>query len=289
MTYRRMSKRLVSLAAVLALLLAATAPVSAADDRVVVIRDAEIEATIRAYATPLFQAAGLTPEDIHVALVQSDKINAYVTHGLTLVLYTGLLIRSETAGQVIGVIAHETGHIAGGHLVRLREEVDTLLLKSLAVAALGIGAAVASRQPEAAGVIIGAGSDMLQRDLMRYSRTQESSADHAGVGFLDATGQSSRGLLRFLEIMQTQEFMLSARQDPYVLSHPLTTERINFLREHVRESPFSDVPDTPENAEAHRRMKAKLIGFLEPLASVVRQYPASDGSLAGRYARAIAY
>ena len=273
----------------LALLLAATAPVSAADDRVVVIRDAEIEATIRAYATPLFQAAGLTPDDIHVALVQSDKINAYVTHGLTLVLYTGLLARSETAGQVIGVIAHETGHIAGGHLVRLREEVDTLLLKSLAVAALGIGAAFASRQPEAAGVIIGAGSDMLQRDLMRYSRTQESSADHAGVGFLDATGQSSRGLLRFLEIMQTQEFMLSARQDPYVRSHPLTTERINFLREHVRESPFSDVPDTPENAEAHRRMKAKLIGFLEPLASVVRQYPASDGSLAGRYARAIAY
>jgi predicted Zn-dependent protease len=289
MTYRRMSKRLVSLAAALALSLAATAPVSAADDRVVVIRDAEIEATIRAYATPLFQAAGLTPDDIQVALVESDKINAYVTHGLTLVLYTGLLIRSETAGQVIGVIAHETGHIAGGHLARLREEVDTLLLKSLAVAALGIGAAVASRQPDAAGVIIGAGTDMLQRDLMHYSRTQESSADHAGVGFLDATGQSSRGLLRFLEIMQTQELMLSARQDPYVLSHPLTAERIDFLREHVAESPFSDVPDTPENAEAHRRMKAKLVGFLEPLARVLQHYPASDASLAARYARAIAY
>src|SRR5438876_12100879 len=98
MTYRRMSKRLVSLAAALALLLAATAPVSAADDRMAVIRDAEIEATIRAYATPLFQAAGLTPDDIHVALVESDKINAYVTHGLNLVLYTGLLIRSEAAG-----------------------------------------------------------------------------------------------------------------------------------------------------------------------------------------------
>src|SRR5690349_24505011 len=175
MTYRRMSKRLVSLAAALALSVAATAPVSAADDRVVVIRDAEIEATIRAYATPLFQAAGLTPDDINVALVESDKVNAYVTRGLTLVLYSGLLIRSETADQVIGVIAHETGHFADGHLARLREEVDTILLKSLAVAALGIGAAVASRQPDAAGVIIGAGSEMLQRDLMRYGRTQESS------------------------------------------------------------------------------------------------------------------
>src|SRR5207249_695992 len=169
----------VSLAAALALLLAATAPVSAADDRVAVIRDAEIEATIRAYATPLFQAAGLTPDDIHVALVESDKINAYVTHGLNLVLYTGLLIRSEAAGQVIGVIAHATGHIAGDHVARLRE--------------------------------------------------------------------------------------------------------------HVRESPFSEVTDTPENAEAHRRMKSKLIGFLQPLARVLQQYPTSDGSLAARYARAIAY
>src|SRR5215470_11516211 len=176
MTYRRISKRLVSLAAALALSLGAVAPAAAAEDRLVVIRDAEIEATIRAYATPIFQAAGLVPDDIQIALVQNDRINAYVTHGLNLVLYTGLLVRSEAAGQVIGVIAHETGHIAGGHLVRLREELDTLLLKSLAVAALGIGAAVASRQPEAAGVIIGAGSEMLQRDFMQYSRTQESSA-----------------------------------------------------------------------------------------------------------------
>jgi predicted Zn-dependent protease len=138
-------------------------------------------------------------------------------------------------------------------------------------------------------VIIGAGTGMAQRNLLRYSRTQESSADHAGVGFLEATGQSARGLLEFLEILHTQEFMLSDRQDPYLLSHPLTTERINFLRQHVLEARFSDAPDTPENAEAHRRMKAKLIGFLQPLGRVLRQYPASDGSLAARYARAVAY
>src|SRR5262249_30304713 len=179
----------------------AAAPAAAAHDRWLVTRDAAIEAPSRAYATPIFQAAGLVPDDIQIALVQNDRINAYVTHGLNLVLYTGLLVRSEAAGQVIGVIAHETGHIAGGHLARGREEIDTVLLKALAIAALGIGAAIASGRPDAAPVIMGAGMDMLQRDLMRYSRTQESAADHAGVGFLDATGQSSRGLLRFLEIM----------------------------------------------------------------------------------------
>jgi predicted Zn-dependent protease len=289
MTDERMSKRWASLAASVALLLAAAAPVTAADERAVFIRDAEIEATIRAYATPLFQAAGLEPDNIRVLLVQKDQINAFVAGGLNLVLYTGLLIRSESASQVIGVIAHETGHIAGGHLARLQQELETIQLEALAAVVAGIGAAVASGQPGAASVIMGAGVGMAQRDLLHYSRTQESSADHAGVGLLDATGQSSRGLLSFLEILQTQELMLSEHQDPYLLSHPLTTERINFLRQHVLESPYSNVPDTPENAEAHRRMKAKLIGFLQPLGSVLRQYPASDDSLAARYARAVAY
>ena len=267
MTIARIFKQLVSLAACLALVPAVAAPASAADDRPVFVRDAEIEATIRAYATPLFQVAGLAPDDIRVVLVQKDQINAFVAGGLNLFLYTGLLIRSENANQVIGVIAHETGHIAGGHLARMKDEVEKATLEALAAVVLG----------------------MAERNLLQYSRTQESSADHAGVGFLDATRQSTRGLLRFLEILQTQEFMLSGRQDPYVLSHPLTTERIVFLRQHVAESPYSSAPDTPENAEAHDRMKAKLIGFLQPLGSVLRQYPASDASLAGRYARAVAY
>src|SRR5882672_9965435 len=124
MTNERVSKRWASLAASFALLLAAVAPASAADDRPVFVRDAEIEATIRAYATPLFQVAGLEPENIRVILVQKDQINAFVAGGLNLFLYTGLLIRSENANQVIGVIAHETGHIAGGHLARMKDEVD---------------------------------------------------------------------------------------------------------------------------------------------------------------------
>lgn len=289
MTIARIFKKLASLAACLALVAVGIAPASAAGDRPVFVRDAEIEATIRAYAAPLFQVAGLEPENIRVILVQKDQINAFVAGGLNLFLYTGLLIRSENANQVIGVIAHETGHIAGGHLARMKDEVDKALLEALAAMVLGIGAAIASGQPSAGSVIIGAGVDMAQRNLLQYSRTQESAADHAGVGFLDATGQSARGLLRFLEILQTQEFMLSEHQDPYVLSHPLTSERINFLRQHVALSPNSDATDTPENAEGHARMKAKLIGFLQPLGSVLRQYPASDGSLAARYARAVAY
>jgi predicted Zn-dependent protease len=289
MTHPRIFKRLISLATGIALGLAAVAPASAADDRPIFVRDAEIEATIRAYATPLFQVAGLTPDDIRVFLVQKDQINAFVAGGLNLFLNTGLLIRSESANQVIGVIAHETGHIAGGHLARMKDELDKAMLEALAAFVLGIGAAVASGQPGAATVVMGAGTSMAQRNLLQYSRTQEASADSAGVGFLDATGQSTRGLVQFLEILRTQEFMLSGHQDPYVQSHPLTTERLNFLRQHVSESRYSDVPDTPENAEAHRRMKAKLIGFLQPLASVLRQYPPSDDSLSARYARAIAY
>lgn len=285
----RIFNRFVSLAVGLALVGAPAVPAAAAGDRPVFIRDAEIEATIRTYATPLFEAAGLAPEDVKVHLIQDDEINSFVAGGQNLFMNTGLLIKSDNANQVIGVIAHETGHIRGGHLARLQEEIDNVTLEALAAMVLGIGAAVASGQGGAAATVMGAGTDIAQRNLLSFSRTQESSADHAAMEFLDATGQSTRGLLDFMRKLETQELVLSGRQDPYLQTHPLTQQRIDALEEHVQQSRWSDAKEPAELDVMHDRMKAKLIGFLQPLGEVLRQYPEKDTSLPARYARCIAY
>jgi predicted Zn-dependent protease len=289
MSLARILNRIVSLAVGLALAGAPAVAAAAAEDRPIFIRDAEIEATIRTYATPLFEAAGLAPEDIRVHLIQDEQINSFVAGGQNLFIYTGLLVKSQNANQVIGVIAHETGHIRGGHLARMQQELENAMWKSLAAMVLGIGAAVASHQPGAAATVIGVGTDVAQRNLLQYSRTQESSADHAAMEFLDSTGQSARGLLDFMRMLQTQELILSGRQDPYLLTHPLTQERIDALEEHVAHSRWSDAKEPAGLDEMHRRMKAKLIGFLQPLGEVLRQFPEKDDSLAARYARSIAY
>jgi predicted Zn-dependent protease len=259
-----------------------------AQDSISFIRDAEIETTIRQYATPLFTAAGLDAAAIHIYLVNDNTINAFVAAGQNLFINTGLLMRSQTANQVVGVIAHETGHIAGGHLARSQEAMRNATIKGILAMVLAAGAAAASGGQGAGGVLVGA-SGVAQRSFLQYSVEQEAKADQAGLSFLEATGQSAKGLLDFFRILEGEELLSATRQDPYLRTHPLTRDRINYVAERVAVSRFSAVPDTPAFAEAHRRMVAKLAGFTNPPAQTLAKYKESDTSMAARYARAVAY
>lgn len=254
-----------------------------------IIRDAEIESIIRDFATPLFQAAGLNPQAIDVYLIEDKSLNAFVSGGQNLFIHTGLLINTEDPLELIGVIAHETGHISGGHIASRIEELENTQTKVLASYVLGLGAAIATGQPGLAAAIISGGQDIALKGLLSYSRSQEQAADQAAVTYLNATGQSPRGLLDFMHTLGDQEMLLASSQDPYIRTHPLTRERISFLEEQTRVSPNRDAPPRPDFVALHKRMRAKLVGFLEPTARVFRKYPESDTSLEARYARAIAY
>ncbi len=275
----------------LTLLVGAASPIPAgAEERIPgFIRDAEIEATIRSYATPLFTAAGLDAGSVRVYIVNDDRLNAFVAGGMNLFLNTGTLMEAKRPNQLIGVIAHETGHIAGGHLARAQEELRNAAIESILASVLGAGAAVASGQGEVAGAILGGTQAVTRQRLLAYSRAQESAADQAGMTFLDATHQSARGLLEFLDILRGQEFLLTESQDPYLRSHPLTNDRIEAVEHHIATSRYSDEPDPPQFVAAHARMRAKLIGFIRPMNRVLQEYPASDRSLVSRYARSIAH
>jgi predicted Zn-dependent protease len=274
-----------------ALMLAASligVPAEAWAQRPSLIRDAETEDTIRAYATPLFSAAGLSPNDVRIFIVRDSGLNAFVAGGQNLFLNTGLIQRAENANQVIGVIAHEAGHIAGGHLARLHDELkgaSAVQMLSMVLAAV----AAASGRPDAGMAVIGAGSTVAQSTLLQYSRTQESAADQAALSFLDRSGQSSRGLLQFLEILSGQELLSSARQSAYVRSHPLTRERIDHVRQHLASSRFADAATLAEFDRAHLRVKAKLAAFLDDPKRTLAVYKADDTAESARYARAIAH
>ncbi len=251
------------------------------------IRDAEVERIIRAYATPLFQAAGLSPRAIDVYLVNDPRLNAFVVPGLDMYIHTGLLMRAENPLQVIGVISHETGHLAAGHTATRGEQVRRSSQSVLASYILGLAAAIASGRPELGQAVIAGGQDIALKGILSYTRSQESAADQAAVRLLNGTGQSPRGLLEFLRILGDQEVLLSSNQDPYLRSHPLTRDRVRFLEEQTRRSPYSLAPARPGFVALHARMRAKLIGFLAPSGRVLQHYPPEDTSLPARYARAI--
>lgn len=265
-------------------------------DGLPLVRDSEIEDTIRSWADPLFRAAQLDPSSVRLLIVNDKSLNAFVAGGQNLFINTGLLTETDTPNQVIGVLAHETGHISGGHLARSGDAIRGaqnagLFATLLGVGLIALGAATGTGDAGQAGtaVIVGGQSAGI-RNFLAYTRSQERSADQAAVNLLDRTRQSSTGMLQFMETLSDQELLASSRQDPYVRSHPLTRDRIEFISEHAKNSRYSDRTDTAEAIERHARMRAKLIGFLERPRRVLRAfYPVTDTSLAARYGRAVAY
>ncbi len=253
------------------------------------IRDAEIEATLQSYAVPLFKAAGLNPKNVRIHIVQNPVINAYVTGGQQVFLNTGLLIAADNPGQIIGVIAHEIGHIRGGHLSRLKKGFDAANKTTLLTLLLGgaVAAASGSLDPLVAGTV--AGSSIGQRTLLAYTRGMENAADQSGLELLDRTRQSAHGMLEFLILLQKKENLISAASTDYARSHPLTSLRIEGVRHHIENSRFSDVPPSPEAVVGFMRMRGKLKGFLNTPDDTLQEYSADSPDIEARYARALAF
>jgi len=278
------------------LALLALAPICAAQaqgQRLNLIRDAEIENTIRTFVTPVWKAAGLDPSAVEIMIVQDNSLNAFVAGGQRIFINTGLIMRTETPNQLIGILAHETGHIAGGHLARMQEELNNLstmqILEALMGAAIMAGGA-ASGSASGGGSPTGPARAPVSGSIMsflHYSQTQESSADQASIAYLQRTQQSPKGSLEFLRVLQKEERMLIGRRDPYLTTHPLTPERIATFEEAVARSPYANTPDTPRFLDMHHRMVAKLMGFITP-AVALQRFAEADRSVPARYARAIA-
>lgn len=258
------------------------------------IRDAEIEGLLRLYTRPIFKAAGINPKAVKVYIIDDSRINAFVAGGQRIFINTGLLMQSKTPNEVIGVLAHETGHIAGGHLARMGVEIESasytaIIGMLLGLAAIAGGALAGNAEAAQAGQGIMAGSQGLaQRNFLAYARGMESSADQAALKYLTATKQSGQGMIELFEKLSRQSIASLRNIDPYVMSHPMPLERIRNLEQSAKKSPYFNAKDPPALMLRHELVQAKLLGFTGGAQAVMQRYPTSDQSLPARYARAIA-
>jgi predicted Zn-dependent protease len=260
-------------------------PVTSVQARVSLIRDAEIEHSIRAYAAPLFAAAGLDANAVHVHIVNDRRLNAFVAGGQRIFVNTGLILAVDSALEVMGVLAHESGHIVGGHLSRSRDAMESANTQNIIAMVLGVAAMIGSKGDVGTAVISG-GGHAANRYLLKYSRTQESLADQAAIRIMAEAGYSPAGMLATLEKLRGQESLITSRQDPYIRSHPLTVDRITTMRAAVEKArPGKDIAPFEIMLA---RMKAKIYAYMEEPERTFRRYPASDQTQAGRYGRAIA-
>ncbi|HXL48892.1 MAG TPA: M48 family metalloprotease [Xanthobacteraceae bacterium] len=258
-----------------------------------IVRDAEIEQLLREYTQPILRTAGLAQQNVQVVIINDRSFNAFVADGRRIFVNGGALMESETPNQIIGVLAHETGHIAGGHLARMRETMASATTQSIIAMLLGAGALVAAGRAGGAdlgqaGAAAIAGPTMaIQNTMFGYMRAQEEQADRAGVKFLTATGQSAKGMYETFKRMADQVLYQVRYINPYLQTHPLPSERVAALEGLAKASPYWDHKDPPALQARHDLMRAKLYGFIERPDGVARRYPPSDTSLPARYARAI--
>ena len=259
------------------------------------IRDSEIEHIIRRWGDPLFDLASLDRKAVTIRLVNSSTLNAFVTGGQNIFLHSGLLVASTGPNQIIGVIAHEIGHLTGRHMARTDEAIRnarnvTLMHTLLGIGILAVGSATGSTHAsKATGALVLGGGAAGVRHFLSHTRTQERAADQFALTLLDRNKISARGLLKFLKKFEEQELLSDFRQDPYLRTHPLTRERLTTIKYHVDTSPWSAMPIADIDLEGHARLKAKLIGFLQTPEYTFQHYPDDDRSVAARYARTIAY
>ena len=286
--------RMAAIAVAALLLLAVSSPASSQSSGSRLIRDAEIEGLMRLYTRPIFKAAGINPKSVKVYLIADPRINAFVAGGQRIFVHTGLITQAKTPNEVIGVLAHETGHIAGGHLTRMGVELERASVTSIIGMLAGIAAVaggIAAGNDEAAkagqGVMIGS-QGLAQRNFFAYQRGMESSADQAALKYLTATGQSAKGMINLFEKLSRQSIATLRNVDPYILSHPMPLERIRNLENAASKARGFDSADPPELVLRHELAQAKLMGFMESAQAVMRRYPRTDMSLPARYARAIA-
>ena len=250
------------------------------------IRDAELETTIRSFATPLLKAAGLRPEVVDIIIIADPAVNAFVAGGANIFINTGLLQRTTHANQLIGVLAHEIGHIRGGHLARTRSAAQAASKMATIAMILGIATTIATGRGDAGAAIASGGGASARQAFLAYSRGQESAADQAAINLLAATGQSARGLEQFLGILDNQSALSERFRDAYALTHPLSRERMVTVRRAADAS--AEIATAADITAAYDRMIAKLNGFLRAPTWVYQHYPEHDKSLPARYARAIA-
>jgi predicted Zn-dependent protease len=259
------------------------------------LRDTETEQLLRDYTRPILRTAGLEKQNIQVTIINESVFNAFVADGHRIFVNYGALMQSETPNQIIGVLAHETGHLAGGHLAKLHEQLERAQTQAVIAMLLGAGALAAGAKggngngglADAGAAAIVGPQEMIRRSLLSYVRGQEENADRAGVKFLTATGQSAKGMYDTFKRFTNDSLFAAHGADPYVQSHPMPAERVAALEEIARTSPYWDKKDDPALQARHDMMRAKISAFMERQDTVYRRYPISNTTLPARYAHAI--
>lgn len=252
------------------------------------LRDTETEELLNSYEAPLARAAGLDVSNVHVYLLGDLEVNAFATQPEDIMIFAGIMMFLKSPNELIGVMAHETGHLAAGHLSRSSDAISKAEIPMMLSMIVGIAAMIAGAGA-AGGAIMALGQSIAEGQFNRFSRVQEFTADQIALKLLLATHQSPMGMVHTFQRFADEEARAAEHMDPYAVDHPTGQDRVAAVSTAADTSPYRDVPDSPQSVHAFQMVQAKLAGFILPVDEALRRYPVTDNSEPAHYARAMAY
>ena len=255
-----------------------------ADDNITLISDAETQKYLADIVRPLFKAANLAFDSNKIYVVRDNSLNAFVSDGNYMFVHTGTLIEAQNTNELSGILAHETGHILGGHIVRQKIKMQKMQYMMLGSMIAAGAAAVSTGRGDAAMAVVLSSQSATLNNLLHYQVQEERSADESAIKLLSKTGQSTKGLLNFMNKIKQKNILSGLDENTYFRTHPLTNERISHFKEAEKTNHY---PSTHKLDGKLAMVKAKIAAFLLDKDKVKRMYPETDNSAPARYARAV--
>ena len=252
-----------------------------------IITDEEIETWLADVLKPIFTSANLPFNKDNIHIIKDDSLNAFVGDANHMFIHTGTILNASNTNEIEGVLAHETGHILGGHILRLKIKIDSIQKASLAslIAAAG-AAAISGRGDAAIAVVLGTQSSAINA-LTSYQVTEERAADETAVNLLTTQKHSIKGLKNFMNKIKSENRLNGIEETPYFRTHPITNERITFFNEKLNKE--TNISHSTDLDFRLKRIQAKLFAYLSPLNKVLKKYPLTDKSIEASIAHAIYY
>ena len=250
------------------------------------INDTETEKLLSELIQPLASAAKIPDGRLKIHIVDDDDFNAFVSGGEDVYVYTGLLKQIKTPNALQAVIAHEMGHMLGGHTAQMADRLSAEMKRTMLIQALGVGLMVAGGNPSLGAGVLAGSSGIAQQSMLAFTRDEERIADNMGVNLMIDAGQNPNGFVTVFEQMHDLTGALESKINPNRINHPLTNERLNNVKSQIKQS---DIKNThTAQPDEYEMVRAKLIGYLDNSKSVLAKYPYADKSSPALYARAIA-
>ncbi|QCR85702.1 peptidase M48, Ste24p [Moraxella osloensis] len=252
------------------------------------IKDPWLQQSLEQIVWQINAVAGLNAP-MGLVIINDKQINAFAVPSGLIGINVGLLDKAKSLDEIVSVVAHEIAHVSQRHYQHRNDEKTKQLLMQAGGLLAGVAASKVGDGDAAAAVMLGSQA-MSANAAASYSRGQEREADRIGMQIMNQAGYDVNAMPSFFATLDQQNPVKSNTLIPsFILSHPLTADRISEARARVatykRDSQANMASNRYQSIQRQRaqlfeqiQWRARYYGYLVNKADLEQGAKTSEGA-----------